>query len=171
MYYLVHILNLSAKEVGVTIAFTGLGATLGSLIVPKFIARFTEGKIIICCLTLSGLTTFLLLFTANAWQVALVWGIVSASNSVVIVTYFTLRQRVVAQNMLGRTIAITRLISYTAIPIASVFGGWILQNTQNMQIIVTVSGGVLTLSGVLGWLSPLNAAKTIQSSRAEGTVS
>ncbi len=162
IFFLVKILKLTPIHVGIAIAVSGIGAIIGSLIAPRIGKHFAKGRIIVCCTIGAGLSTLLLLLANNGVTAGLAWGAVAAFNSVIIVTYFTLQQRVVPSEYLGRTVAITRLISYMMIPIASIFGGWLLQHHSNMQTIILLSSVVMTTGGVIAWFTPLNTQTDIE---------
>ncbi|PIQ44093.1 MAG: hypothetical protein COV52_02290 [Gammaproteobacteria bacterium CG11_big_fil_rev_8_21_14_0_20_46_22] len=170
IFFLVKILKLTPVHVGVAIAVSGIGAIIGSLVAPRIGKHLAKGRIIVCCTIGAGLSTLLLLLARSGVTAGLAWGVVAAFNSVIIVTYFTLRQRVVPSEYLGRTVAITRLISYMMIPIASIFGGWVLQHHGNMQMIILLSSVVMTTGGVIAWFTPLNTQTDIESVTNESAV-
>jgi MFS family permease len=155
MYYLIGHVGLNAVQVGTTLALSGIGAILGSLLAPRLGTYVREGALILNCTIIAGLATLLLFLVVSPLTVAVVWGSVLAANSVVIVTYFTLRQRVVPSEFLRRTIAITRPIGYAAIPVGSVLGGWLVQY-WGIDYAILLSGAIVTGAGVFGWFTPLN---------------
>lgn len=157
MYLLVNLLKIGARDVGITIAITGTGALIGSLMAPYVLRHSSEGKTIAGCTALAGLATLLLIVAHSHVAAGAVWGLVCACNSIIIVTYFTLRQRAVPGEYLGRAVAITRLVSYATIPVAAVLGGWILQNTNSFKPLVLVSAIIVLSGGVMAWRSPLNS--------------
>jgi predicted MFS family arabinose efflux permease len=157
MFFLADILRLTPRDIGITLSLSGIGAVIGALCAPYASARFAAGRIILTCTICAGLTTLLLLCATGPFSVALAWGTVAAFNSVIIVTYFTLRQQSVPSCLLGRTIAVTRLISYAAIPVASLVGGGLLQAVGHIEFLIVLSALIMTVGGILGWLSPLAA--------------
>lgn len=156
MFYLTHNMKLSSISIGLTFALIGLGAISGSLIAPKLGKKISEGRLILLACLGQGLSASLLLIMHNWIGIGIAWGLVSGCISIVVVTYFTLRQKIIPNNYLGRVIAITRLISYCAIPIASIFGGWLLKNHYVFADLVKIGSVVMVLNGLLGWLTPLN---------------
>jgi hypothetical protein len=77
-------------------------------------------------------------------------------STINIVTWFTLRQRIVPGHLLGRVIATTRLIAYVSIPIASFVGGALLASTQNMYLIIGIAALLRTMAGAVGFFTPLS---------------
>ncbi len=155
MYYLITYLHLDATHVGYTIAITGVGSIIGALIAPQFISRYTAGRIILFCSIFEGIPILCLLFAKSYLSVGIYWGITSALGSIIVVTYFTLRQKIIPTEYLGRTVAVTRAISYSIIPIASALGGVILKYTNNIYNLMYLGGSVLLLNGIFGMFSPL----------------
>jgi MFS family permease len=165
MFYLTNNLKLSSLSIGLTFALIGVGAILGSLIAPRLAKKITEGRLILLACLGEGLGASLLLIMHNWIGVGIAWGLVSGCISIVVVTYFTLRQKIIPNNYLGRVIAITRLISYCAIPIASIFGGWLLKNHYAFSDLVLIGSLVMILNGLLGWLTPLNQKNISESAK------
>lgn len=159
MYYLVDNLRLDPQAVGITLAITGVGAIIGAIIAPNLIKKISEGRLILSNCIIAGVSVLTLFFAKNFWMVGISWGFESICSSIIIVTYFTLRQHTVPNQFLGRTIAVTRVISYLAIPIASLCGGYILQETHNINILILAGGAIMILTGCVGWLTPLNNTK------------
>lgn len=156
MFFLVDTLQLTPAQVGTSLALAGLGALLGSLCALYVAKRFAAGRVIIGCTVLAGLATLLLLHARSAVEVGLACAIVSALDSILIVTYVTLRQRVIPNTYLGRVIATTRLVSYAAIPIASLAGGWMLQSSGRFSDLIWLGAAIMTVAGCAGWFTPLN---------------
>lgn len=155
IFFLANFFHLNPNQIGLTLALSGVGAVTGALIAPMVGKYYNAGRLIVICCLLEGLMVLTLLGAANEYYIALSWGIASAFGSITIVTYFTLRQQVVPSNYLGRSIAITRLISYSAIPVASILGGWILQITSHINYLILISGVIMIINACVGWFSPL----------------
>ena len=76
------------------------------------------------------------------------WGVNEVSTSVVIVTFFTLRQRLVPIYLLSRIVAVTRMTAYLAMPLASMSSGWLFEYTNHFPYLLVIS----ILSIVIGIL-------------------
>lgn len=155
MYYLINYLHLDPTHVGYTISITGVGSMIGALIAPYLINKLSSSKIILCCCLLEGIPILFLLLAHSYLTVGICWGITSAIGSITVVTYFTLRQSIIPSEYLGRTVAVTRAISYSIIPIASALGGVILKYTNDIHSLIYLGGGILLLNGIFGLFSPL----------------
>ena len=159
VYFLANDIGLDAKGIGVTIALTGIGGLLGAIIAPKLILRFPNGVLMLVSIGVGGFVTLMLLFAHDSYSVASIRGTSMALEAVVVITMFTLRQRIVPAGFLGRTVAITRAISFSSIPIASVVGGWLIQYTGGMTMVIVTSGAVLIVTSIWGWFTPFPTAE------------
>lgn len=169
MFYMANDLKLTATIIGLTYSLIGVGAVCGSMIAPILGKRFPAGRLILAgCLSQGGAMSLLACFH-NWIGIGIAGGLMFGCASIVIVTYFTLRQKVVPNNYLGRVIATTRLISYCAIPVASLLGGWLLQLHFSYQVLVILGSLIMILNALLGWLTPLNQKSflVVQTSTAE----
>jgi MFS family permease len=163
VFHLENDLLISSEKIGLVYAIFGSGAVLGSLLAPYFRKRLPAGKLILTCCLIQGLAMFLLLLFRNWVAVGAILGIGAGCGSIVIVTYFTLRQTVIPTQYLGRVIAITRLISYCAIPLASIIGGYLLKNNYSFAHLIWIAGIVMTCNAFVGYFSPLAKPVTEES--------
>ena len=153
--FLANTLRFNPFEIGVTFAFTGVGALGGALLAPQLLKRFAPGPLLLTTTISAGCITFLLLIARNMFAVGIPWGITMTLSTINIVTWFTLRQRTVPSQLLGRVIATTRLIAFVSIPLAAFIGGALLSSTQNMYFIIGIAALLRILAGGLGFCTPL----------------
>lgn len=90
-----------------------------------------------------------------AMSIGGVLGLISFFGTINVITYFTLRQRTVPKKILGRVVAVTRMISYASIPIGAWFGGLLLNLGEPMFIVIMIAGIIRTCAGIMAKLSPL----------------
>ncbi|WP_228765821.1 MFS transporter [Bombilactobacillus apium] len=95
----------------------------------------------------AGLSTLLLLISTNYIYIGLVLGLVSFFTNINVIIYFTLRQRTVPQELLGR-VAVTRMVSFASIPAGSWFGGLLLNHGYSMWVVILLVGIIRTLTGL-----------------------
>ena len=155
MFYLNQQMGASESKIGLVFGIVGFLSICGSLIAPYFISRFQSGKIIAGATALGGLISYGLLFISDPLLVGVIWGGSMACSSIVIVTYFTLRQRVISKEILGRAIATTRLISFSSIPIAALCGSFLVDIESGMIWIILTCSSVRLLVGVCAYFTPL----------------
>ncbi|MGK2740362.1 MFS transporter [Tepidicaulis sp. LMO-SS28] len=154
VYFLAHDIGLRATDIGLTIALTGLGGIAGAVAAPFLIRRIPSGPLMLAAVMIGGVIVLGLLTTSSMWSVAFVRGLSMALESIVVVTMFTLRQRLVSSEFLGRTVAITRALSFSSIPIAAAIGGWMIELNGNMNAVIWASGIVLMACALWAYTTP-----------------
>ncbi|MEA5504569.1 MFS transporter [Halotia wernerae UHCC 0503] len=154
-FFLKDTLKVTNSQLGIALSLGGIGAIIGSLCTPKLTKLLSEGRLILICSILSGISGLLITLSKNWLQFSISWGFVLGLNSIIAVTYFTLRQKVVDINLLGRVVSITRLIAYAAIPIATIAGSFLIKS-QGIEVVIIIFGSIMIACGCLGWLTPLS---------------
>lgn len=155
IFFLANTLRFDPVQIGIIFACTGIGALGGALVAPRLLKHFQPGHILITTTLCAGLITFSLLVARNIFAVSIPSALTMALSTINIVTWFTLRQRIVPSNLLGRVIATTRLIAFVAIPIAAFAGGALLATTQNMYLLIGIAALLRTMAGGLACFTPL----------------
>ncbi|WP_176552391.1 MFS transporter, partial [Testudinibacter sp. TR-2022] len=138
--------NLTEQSTSFLFILMGIGAIIGAKIGGIIIGKFTDITIISLASFTIGLCSLSLIFAPSAVTHALFWALSSLVQSVIVVTFFTYRQKVTAPFILSRVIAVTRLISYFAIPIAALSGGWIIQYFNRTTPIYLASSLIIFIS-------------------------
>jgi predicted MFS family arabinose efflux permease len=154
MFFLLQIHRLSAAEVGLVLAVAGLAGIIGAMLAPALSSLIPAGAAILLAAQATGLCILLLLVANDAVSISLLWGLATGFNAVIVVTYFTLRQQVTEGAYLGRTVAVTRVANFSAIPLASVLGGWLLSSTGRIDYVIALSGITAIAGASLGWGTP-----------------
>ncbi|RZI49386.1 MFS transporter [Lactococcus kimchii] len=155
-FFVLHTLHGSSATYGLIISSIGLGALVGVLIAPRVISRISAGKIIANATLLAGLATIGIYFTTNFTIIATFLALTGVFGNLNVVAYFTLRQRVVEKNLLGRVVSVTRTISYVSIPIGAFLGGFLVEKNISLFVIILIAGLLRVFAGIIGYCSPLN---------------
>src|SRR6185437_7391977 len=82
--------------------------------------------------------------------VSAVFAVVFVLGSMNVVAWFTLRQRIVPSELLGRTVAATRMVAYASIPIAALVAGGMEQGLHNMYLIIVLGALIRCGVGLIG---------------------
>jgi Na+/melibiose symporter-like transporter len=167
IYYLTVVLGFSPSKAGLLIGLSAVAAVAGSLIAPWFVKSFPPGRTIVGFVAVIAAGTAILLLAPrfDAAAIVLGRGLIMAARSIVIVTMFTYRQRAIPQGLLSRVVAIQRTIAYIAVPISAMAGGYILSETNNMQLVIGISVAVLLGSTLIGLASPIMSRVLTNSGR------
>lgn len=158
VFYLADILHAPTTIIGLVFGLTGVGAVIGAMIAPRVIEKFESGRIIVVSTILAGLFTFPLLVVKDPTAIGAIWAVETIFGTVNMITYFTLRQRAVPSEILGRAVATTRMISFSSIPVAALAGGIILQN-MGITTVIVLCATIRLATGLLATLSPLASYK------------
>ncbi|MEU4251472.1 MFS transporter [Amycolatopsis sp. NPDC026612] len=150
VYYLSTYLSLSSALVGVVFAAQGVGALGGALVAPAVIRRLGNGRTIVCSTMAAGLLTGLLVVFRDVVGVSVVSAAVFALGSMNVVSWFTLRQRIVPRAMLGRVVAATRMLAFSSIPLASLVAGAAEDALHDMYLVILAGAALRFLVGFAG---------------------
>jgi MFS family permease len=155
LFYLTTYRHLSPQVIGFVLAAQGIGAVLGAMVAGRLVQKFPPGRILITTTALAGLGTLLLLPMRSPLAIGAIWGLLYALGSINPVAWFTLRQKIVPRELLGRVVASTRMLAFASIPVAALLAGALESAFHNMYLIIA-AGGLLRLAiAGLAYLSPL----------------
>jgi predicted MFS family arabinose efflux permease len=147
IYYIKHDVGMSDLAVGLVYSAGGVAAVLGS-----YSARWAENgpwmpmtRIAVAAIAL-GLLTLPIAY-GSALAIVGGWICVNFLNALIVVTYFTERQRLVPTDVLGRVVSLTRMVAYAAIPIGAGVGALASRFFSVPQLIMA-SGLLVTAFGL-----------------------
>lgn len=155
IFYMTKTLNYPLVDATIAMSIGGVGSLLAGMLGSQVVSRFRAGSLLSTSTILAGLSTLLLLINTNYVYIGVVLGLISFFGTINVITYFTLRQRTVPKEILGRVVAVTRMISYASIPVGAWFGGLLLDLGEPMFIIIMIAGIIRTCAGIMAKLSPL----------------
>lgn len=157
-FYLVGLRHMGALAVGVVLGAAGVGSVVGAAVAPRIVARVRAGPLVIGSLTGAGLATALLVPARSLAAIAVAWGVVGVFTMLVVVTWFTLRQRTIPSELFGRVVGFSRMLAFVTIPPASIAGGALLGLTHSLAALAAVAAAVQVGVALIGWLTALRTA-------------
>jgi MFS family permease len=141
--------------VGLVFGAQGLGAVIGALLAPRLIGRHKTGSLLVLGMLASGVAMALPVVWPGWPLVFLAWGCEGVATSIIVVSWFTARQKIVMENLIGRVASVSRAISYATIPVGALVGGWILERQGGRALFAAAAVvQLLVLAGTV--LSPLS---------------
>ena len=155
VYFLAQVRDFTPLQIGLVFAGQGLGAVVGASMAPRLGRRFESGRLIITSTIVAGLMTFLLVPARSVLALSAVSAAVAATGMTNVVTWFTLRQRIVPGHLLGRVVALTRMLAFSSIPLAAVLGGALLRLAGSVDVVIILSAGLRALVGLGGCLTAM----------------
>lgn len=152
-------LHLSGTAVGLSLAATGPGALLGSVLAARLPSRFGHGAVLVSAAAL-GDGAFLCVPALHGSSAVTVPALLAVSfvfgtgGQLVNVTVMAVRQAVTPDGMQGRAAATITFVGMGLTPLGSLLGGFLAEEWGlRTSLLVTAAG--MMLSPVLMALSPL----------------
>jgi MFS family permease len=161
--YALEVLGLTEAAFGFLTAAAGIGGVVGTLLAGRIVRRFGRTLVVQGGSVVAGLATIGAGLITSPILFGLLLVALTASAAVVIIVLTSLRQTIVPGAMLGRATATMRTVTYGAIPLGALAGGW-LAREAGLQAPFLVGGFVVVLAGLLigRWLTP----QAIEAARA-----
>ena len=155
IFYMTKTLNYPLVDATIAMSIGGVGALLAGALGTQVVSRFRAGTLLSSSTILAGLSTLLLLVSTSYVYIGVILGLISFFGTINVITYFTLRQRTVPKEILGRVVSVTRMSSYASIPVGAWFGGLLLDLGEPMFMVIMIAGIIRTFAGIMAKLSPL----------------
>ncbi|WSJ90918.1 MFS transporter [Streptomyces sp. NBC_01304] len=152
-------LHLSGTVVGLTLAATGPGALLGSVLAARLPSRFGHGAVLVGAAAL-GDSVFLWVPTLSDSSVVTVAVLLAVGfvfglgGQLVNVTVMAVRQAVTPDGMQGRAAATITFVGMGLTPLGSLLGGFLAEEWGLRPSLLVTAGGMM-LSPVVMAFSPL----------------
>jgi len=141
-------LHTTNFELGLFFAAGSVGAVIFSLTAGWLRKRYSFSVVVIGCLALSGLSTVIFSAIPIFWLALPFLLLREGFGSLLNINTFSLRQAIVPNHMLGRVLSVAGMLAFSAMPLGSLAGGYLIQRTHDVAL---VFAGV----GVLLFLIPL----------------
>ncbi|MBV8931637.1 MAG: MFS transporter, partial [Kutzneria sp.] len=148
VYVITEATGQSKLDLGIVVGAQGLGAVAGAALVPRLLRRYSEGFLLSWGMGALAVALLAPVLSANAVVLAPAWALSGVATSLIVVGWFTYRQKVVDAEYMGRVVAVNRAISFTAILPAALLGGWLATDFGSAPLFAVA--GVLQASA---WLS------------------
>lgn len=164
VFYLRNHLHLAASSIGLTLAFLGVGAIVGSLLSMRALRRFGPGPAAFWA-TVIGNSAFLLIPFAMGplWvkisMLALAQALVGFSGPIAQVGMGSLRMVLTPNDMQGRVVATFRGLSLGLAPIGALVAGFAAQAAGLRPTLIVFAIGTLIPIFVMAF-SPIPGTKT-----------
>jgi MFS transporter len=152
------VLGASASQIGFLYAGASGGTVLVSLLAPRIGRRPPLGQLALAGLGVEGLAILLAAQLHVYGVVLLLWAVRGGADVLFTISSYSLTQRVVPSQLLGRTITVIRVLTWSTASLGAVLGGLAIAQTANPVLVYSVIGaGVAIVSLVFCW-TPVGAA-------------
>ncbi|MES4887388.1 MFS transporter [Streptomyces sp. NPDC096012] len=169
--YLLRVLDMGSKQVGLIVAVGSAGALVGVLLVGPLTRRFGVGPTLILTMALPGLG-YLVLAAVHGHSLAAIAVVavssffVQLSIPVFNVTVISFRQVSTPDELLGRVNATARTCALGAFSLGSLLGGALASGTGLRTAVVLAASGTFLASLAL-LFSPVRAVRRLEASPAD----
>ncbi|WP_308464869.1 MFS transporter [Rathayibacter soli] len=137
--YLLYTMAVPPGLLGFVLAGVGVGALAGALTASRLVARFARGKVMLLATAFGGIGLGLVGLAPTLPLAIVSWAISAYAISVWNVPWSALRQQLIPQAMLGRTIGFIRSLTWGIIPVATILGGAVARIDLRLPFLI---GGV-----------------------------
>jgi MFS family permease len=132
-------LGLTDTQVGVLFAAGSAGIVVLGLAAGPIRKRLSFSAAALGALMLSGLLTVAFAFNDRYGVALVLWAAVSGLGLFFNINTISIRQQIVPDHMLGRVVSIAGVLAWSAIPVGTLIGGWVIEATDD---IVAVYAGI-----------------------------
>jgi len=123
--YAMEVLGLGAVGFGILLSIEAIGAVSGSLVAARSRSRLGVSRSILIALMVAGAANLVIALAGHVVLVAVMAAAVSFAGGIWNVVTASLRQSLVPDHLLGRVQSAHRLLSWGAIPVGTLVGGFI----------------------------------------------
>lgn len=137
------------------VAAQGAGAVAGAAVVPRLLNRVSEGVLLSAGMGALAIGLLLPVTTADALVLGPAWALSGVASSLIVIGWFTYRQKVIDAEYMGRAVAVNRAVSFAAILPAALLGGWLASAFAPAWLfavagLVQLAAWVATVGGLVG---------------------
>jgi MFS family permease len=151
-------LHANDPQVSLLYAAGSLGIVVLSLAAGPLRKRWSFSRVALGALMLDGLFTVALAFTGWYWLALLFWACISGFGILFNINTGSLRQAIVPNHMLGRVLSIAGVLAWSAIPLGSLLGGFLVGWTGNIMLVYAIIGSLVFLIPLIFSFTPLGHA-------------
>jgi predicted MFS family arabinose efflux permease len=151
-------LGFTPSVLGALLATYGVGTVTGALLTARFIGRAQVGTMMLGGAAITGLAVVAVAFEAAIPLMLATALVAGAAQSMVLVTYITIRTAYSPDDLLGRIGSTARTISLGLQPVGLLIGGLLIDLTSGSTTIALMGLAVVAVSLVFLPVVPLRRA-------------
>lgn len=152
-------LQASDSQVGLLFTAGSIGVVVLSLLAGLFRKRWTFSQVALSALACMGLSVFALSLTRWFWLALFFVGLENGLGILFNINSGSLRQAIVPNQMLGRVLSIASVLAWSAIPLGSLLGGYLISATGNVALIYGGIGVLVVIIPICFAFTPLGHAE------------
>ncbi len=145
-------------QVGLLYSAGSVGIVVLSLLAGPLRKRWSFSTVALGALMTEGILVVVLAFTHWYWIGILLWACIGGLGILFNINTGSLRQVIVPNSMLGRVMSIAGVLAWSAIPLGSLLGGFVISWTHNIALIYGIIGILISLIAFSFSFTPLGHA-------------
>jgi len=130
----------SDTQVGLLYSAGSIGIVFLSLLAGPLRKRWSFSKVALGALMMEGILVVVLAFTHWYWIGILLWACIGGLGILFNINTSSLRQAIVPNSMLGRVMSIAGVLAWSAIPLGSLLGGFVISWTHDIALTYSIIG-------------------------------
>jgi MFS family permease len=150
-----HWFMASDAQVGLLYAGGSLGTVIFSLAAGRLRKRWSLGTIALWGLMLEGFFVAIPAVTHWYWALLLCWSLRSGADVLFMISAYSMSQMAVPNQLLGRVITFTRVLTWSAGSLGVLLGGFAIIWTNNVALVYAIVGLLVSGITLAFFLTPL----------------
>lgn len=151
--------HASDQQVSWLFSAGSAGVIVLSLAAGPLRRRYPFGRVALSALVLDGVLTVLFAAVGSYWLALPIWAAISGFGILFNINTGSLRQAIVPNHLLGRIVSIAGVLAWSAIPLGTLAGGWLIDRTGNVAAVYAAIGLLTATIAVAFSFSPLGHAE------------
>ncbi len=149
----------SDMQVGLLYASGSLGTVAFSLAAGRFRTRWPLGTIALGALMIEGVFTTLTAVTHWYGLLLLLWALRGGADVLFTITAYSLTQIAVPNQLLGRVITVTRVLTWSTASLGALLGGLAIERTKDVGLVYAVIGLLIFGITLTFFLTPVGRSE------------
>ena len=160
VYFAKEELAATDSEIGILYAAGSAGVVVLSLAAGPLRRRFSFGVVALGALMVSGLLTVVLGASTVVWHVVVLEGLIAGLGTLFNINTAAVRQAIVPDHLLGRVMSVAGVLAFSAIPLGTLAGGWLIDRTGDIRLVYSGIGiATALIAAGFFFFSPLGRAE------------
>jgi MFS family permease len=160
-------LDASDSEVGFLFSAGSAGVVVLGLLAGRIRRRLSFSIAALGALMLYGILTFVFAWNEVYWLALPLWGLILGLGLFFNINTISLRQEIVPSHMLGRVVSIAGVLAWSAIPLGTLLGGYVIEATGDVALVYAAIGVLTFLIAFSFRFTALGHAEDFIEERAE----
>ena len=154
-------LHANNTQVGLLLSVGSVGVVLFSLLAGKLRKHFPFGILLLGSLLIQALFTIASALTHLYWLTLPFWAVRMGASVLFNINGYSLTQAIVPDELLGRIIIFTRVLTWSTAAIGALLGGVLIERVQSIGLVYIGIGGLFFLTALAFFWTPLGRVKEV----------